>query len=277
MADAEASLKKWRVFGNKYEDAVDIYRQAANAYKISKQFQEAGNAFQKVAECHLQLSSKHEAASAYQNAATCFMKASPKDAINALSRAIELFIDEGRFGPAAKHEQQIGELLEEQGDMEAALSHFETAADYFEGEGQSSAASKVKLKVADYCALAEQYPKAIDIYQDTATAYLANNLLKWSAKDLFFKAAICHLCSEDMVAAKRAMDRYQDMDVTFSQQRECRFLLQVIECCENYNADGMTMAIREYNNITPLDNWKTTMLLRVKNSIAGEGHNEDMT
>ena len=56
-----------------------------------------------------------------------------------------------------------------------------------------------------------------------------------------------------------------------------QFLLQVIECCENYNADGLTMAIREYNNITPLDNWKTTMLLRVKNSIAGEGHNEDMT
>jgi len=277
MADAEASLKKWRVFGNKFEDAVDIYRQAGNAYKVSKQFQEAGVAFQKQAECHLQLNSKHEAASAYQNAATCFTKVNVGQAIDSLGRAVELFVDEGRFQAAAKHEQQIGELLEEQGDMEAALTHFETAADYFEGEGQSSAASKVKIKVADYCALSEKYGRAIDIYEETAIAYLGNNLLKWSAKDLFFKAAVCHLCSEDMVAAKRALDRYQDLDVTFSNQRECKFLLRLVECCEAYDADGMTIAVRDYNNITPLDNWKTTLLLRVKNSIAGEGHNEDMT
>lgn len=154
---------------------------------MSKSFQEAGVAFQKTAECHLQLKSKHEAASAFQNAATCFAKVNPGESINCLERAIELFVDEGRFQAAAKHEQQIGEMLEEQGDMDAALEHFETAADYFEGEGQKSAASKVKIKVADYCALAEKYAKAIEIYEETGIAYLANNLLKWSAKELFFK------------------------------------------------------------------------------------------
>ena len=256
---------------------MDLYKQAANAYKMSKQLEAAGRAFQRQAECHLNLNSKHEAASAYQSAATCFMKINAGEAINSLSRAVELFVDEGRFGPAAKHEQQMGELLEEQGDMESALGHFQTAADYFEGEGQNSAASKVKLKIADYLALSEKYPGAIEMYEETAIAYLANNLLKWSAKDLFFKAAVCHLCSEDIVAAKRALDRYQDLDVTFGQQRECKFLLKIVESCEAYDADGMAMALRQYNDITPLDNWKTTLLLRVKNSISGEGQNEDMT
>jgi alpha-soluble NSF attachment protein len=50
MEEAEASLKKWRMFGNKYEDAAELYRQAANAYKMSKKHQEAGVAFQKLAE-----------------------------------------------------------------------------------------------------------------------------------------------------------------------------------------------------------------------------------
>jgi alpha-soluble NSF attachment protein len=226
---------------------------------------------------HIQCQSKHEAASAFQNAATCFTKVNPTEAISCLIRATEFYVDQGRFQAAAKQHQQIGELLEEQGDMEQALEHFTTAADYYEGEGQNSAANKVKLKVADYYALNEKYEKAIEIYEALAVVYLANNLLKWSAKDLFFKAAICHLCCEDLIAAKRAMERYQDLDVTFSSQRECKFLLKMIEACENYDADGLTIAIRDHNSITPLDNWKTTLLLRVKNSIAAEGQNEDMT
>lgn len=263
------------MFGNKYEDAVELYRQAANAYKISKQFDQAGVAFQKQAECHLQLGSKHEAASAYQNASASFGKINPTEAVNSLIRATELYVDEGRFGPAAKQEQKIGEMLEEAGRMDEALEHFQSAADYFEGEGQASAAAKVKLKVADYLALAHKFDKAIEIYEETAIAYLANNLLKWSAKELFVKAMICYLCAEDLVAAKRAMERYQDLDVTFGGQRECKFLLRLIECCEKYDSDGFTMAVREHNNITPLDKWKTTLLLHAKGTIAGE--NEDMT
>lgn len=265
---------------------------------MSKQFEQAGLAFKKQAECYIQLDSKHEAASAWQAAATAYQKVAPQESIACLTRAVELFVDQGRFQIAAKHEQQIGELLEETGDMEQAMAHYQTAADYFEGEGncdgkervcvlcrpivlcfpgQASAASKVKLKVADHCALTEKYARAIEIYEETGIAYLANNLLKYSAKNLFFQAGICHLCSEDLVAAKRAVERYQDLDVTFSNQRECKFLLKLIECCESYNSDGLTMAVRDFNQITPLDNWKTTLLLRVKNSIGSAGQNEDLT
>ena len=223
------------------------------------------------------LKSKHDAASAFQSAATCYQKTNITDAVECLTRATEYYIDEGRFHIAAKQEQQIGEMLEESGDIEQALAHYQTAADYFEGEGQASAAAKVKLKVADHSAMAEKYAVAIQIYEETGVSYLANNLLKWSAKDLFTKAGICHLCSDDVVSAKRALERYQDLDVTFSNQRECKFLLKLIECCEEYDAEKMTLAIREFNSITPLDNWKTTLLLRVKNLISTEAQNEDMT
>lgn len=278
MADGDAALKKWRPFGNKHEDAVEMYKQAANAYKVAKNFIGAGEAYKKQAECYLVLQSKHEAASAWQNAATCFQKTNLTEAMSCLQRAVELYVDEGRFQIAAKHEQQMGEWLEEQGEVESAMSHFQTAADYFEGEGQSSAASKVKLKVADHCATNEQYAKAIEIYEEIGIAYLANNLLKWSAKDLFFKAAVCHLCQDDLISARRALQRYQDLDVTFATQRECKLLVKLADCCEQYNADAFAAAVKDYNGITPLDNWKTVMLLRVKNSIQQDpGANEDMT
>jgi alpha-soluble NSF attachment protein len=102
---------------------------------MSKQFEQAGLAFKKQAECYLQLNSKHEAASAWQAAATAYQKVAPQESILCLSKAVELFVDEGRFQIAAKHEQQIGELLEETGDVEQAMAHYQTAADYFEGEG----------------------------------------------------------------------------------------------------------------------------------------------
>ncbi len=115
---------------------MELFKQAANAYKLSKSWQEAGTAFLRVsvvtmrticrsctntpprllctqqADCYLQLGSKHEAASAFQNAATCFEKCNIPEAIAALTRSVEFYVDEGRFGMAAKQEQQIGEMLE---------------------------------------------------------------------------------------------------------------------------------------------------------------------
>jgi alpha-soluble NSF attachment protein len=255
-----------------------LYKNAHNAYKMSKQWQEAGVAAQKMAECyHPHLNSKNEAASAFQSAATCFQKVNPAEAVVCLARAVELYVDEGRFQVAAKQEQQIGEWLEEMGDMEQAIPHYQTAADYFDGEGQASAAAKVKLKIADWCARNTQYARAIEIYETTAIAYLANNLLKWSAKELFFKAGLCHLASEDLVAGKRAVERYSDLDVTFSTQRECKLLLKLIEACEKYDSDLLTRHVKEYNALSPLDAWKTDLLLKVKNTVATQGGNDDLT
>ena len=36
-AKAEKKLSGWGLFGNKYEDAADLYEQAANAFKLAKQ------------------------------------------------------------------------------------------------------------------------------------------------------------------------------------------------------------------------------------------------
>ncbi len=92
------------------------------------------------------------------------------------------------------------------------------------------------------------------------------------------KAGICHLCSDDLISAKRAgnsisvflslyvyiyiylylsfslapsflmrtfaVEKYQDMDVTFSTQRECKLLLKLIDTVEAFDADALTAAVR---------------------------------
>ncbi|XP_016093137.1 alpha-soluble NSF attachment protein-like [Sinocyclocheilus grahami] len=146
------------------------------------------------------------------------------EAINCLNRAIEIYTDMGRFTIAAKHHVTIAEIYEtELVDIDKAIAHYEQAADYYKGEESTSSANKCLLKVATYAAQLERYPKAIEIYEQVATHAMDSTLLKYSAKDYFFKAALCQFCV-DMLNAKLAVQKYEEMFPAFSDSRECKLV-----------------------------------------------------
>lgn len=58
-----------------------------------------------------------------------------------------------------------------------------------------SLANKHFLKVADLAALESDYYKAIEHYERIGRSSINNNLMKWSVKDYFLKAGICHLAT----------------------------------------------------------------------------------
>lgn len=57
------------------------------------------------------------------------------------------------------------------------------------------------LKVADLAALEKMYGKAIERYEGVARASANNNLMKWSLKDYFLKAGLCHLAQGVRIAS----------------------------------------------------------------------------
>ncbi|XLT12528.1 hypothetical protein HN51_058218 [Arachis hypogaea] len=75
------------------------------------------------------------------------------------------------------------------------------------------------------CAQLEQYQKSIDIYEAIACQSLNNNLMKYGVKGHLLNAGICELCKGDLVAINNALERYQELDPTFSGTRI--FLLQL--------------------------------------------------
>jgi alpha-soluble NSF attachment protein len=81
--------------------------------------------------------------------------------------------------------------------------------------------------MADLAALAGQYKRAIDAYEQVALASLNSNLTKWSVKDYYLKAGACYLAGKDPVATKQAIERYVVQDPTFTSTREC-ILLEVL-------------------------------------------------
>ncbi|KXJ22338.1 alpha-soluble NSF attachment protein [Exaiptasia diaphana] len=278
LAEAEKKVKSSQGFfgglfggASKLEDAVELYIRAANMFKLAKNWSAAGTAFVEAAKIQqFNLQSKHEAAQHYVDAGTCFKKSDNEESVQCFESAIDIFTDMGRFTMAAKNHITIAEIYENNlVDLEKAIYHYEQAADYYRGEESNSSANKCSLKVAMYSAQMENYPKAIEIYEQVAATAIESSILKYSAKEYFFKAALCHMCV-DVLEAQRALDKYCDMHAAFQDSRECKLLKNLLEAQEEQNVEAFTEAVQEYDSISRLDQWLTTILLRIKKSMNEE-------
>ena len=161
-----------------------------------------------------------------------------------------------------------------QSRLTLAIESYEQAAELFGTEQSRSQQSQCLAKVAELCSAALEPPdllRSAQIYDDLGRQCLESNLLKFNAKGYFLQSIMCHLANGDSIGASQAMQRYENLDYTFSDAREGKFGQQLIECVENYDPEGFATACFEYDRITKLDPWKTSMLVKVKRSIEGEG------
>lgn len=143
---------------SKWEDAGDLFQQAANAFKIEKQFKEAGDAFSKEAECREKSDDGNSAANAWWNAAKVYRIAEqydrmslcptrhPRELLNRFSVAIQAFLQAiaflckaGRFRQAADREKDIAQIyLQNLDNRKEAVNSWIQAADWYEQEDASA-------------------------------------------------------------------------------------------------------------------------------------------
>ncbi|KAK7733332.1 vesicular-fusion protein S17 [Cytospora paraplurivora] len=257
----------------KYQNAADLYIQAANAFRMQKSNQEAGQTFEKAAQIQINnLKEPDDAANTYVDAFKVYRAESPEDAARCLEFSINQYCAKGNFRRAASHKESLGDLFENQlGDMKRALEAYEAAAGWYEGDGASALANKLWLKVADIAALDGDYPKAIEHYEKVASQSINNNLMRYSVKEYFLKAGICHLAAGDMIATQRALEKYRDQDPAFATQREHQLLVDLIAAIEEGDQEKFADKLYAYDQMSKLDKWKTAILLRIKGAIEEAG------
>ncbi|KAH0873908.1 hypothetical protein HID58_071278 [Brassica napus] len=207
--------------------------------------------------------SKHDAANAYAEAAKYYKKVDTNEAASCLERAVNIFCEIGRLNMAASQK------------IDQAIVYYEKAAEFFQNEEVTTSANQCNLKVAQYASQLEQYEKAIKIYEDIARHSLGNNLLKYGVKGHLLNAGMCHLCKADVVSITNALEKYQDLDPTFTGTRECKFLSDLAAAIDEEDIAKFTNVVKEFDSMTPLDSWKTTMLLRVKEKLKAKELEED--
>ncbi|KTW25643.1 hypothetical protein T552_03503 [Pneumocystis carinii B80] len=258
-------------FGNKYSEAAELYIEAANGFRLKKKGKEAGEALEKAALMQLKMEERDDAANTLVEAYKSYRKTDPIDAARVIESAIEMFTIRGNFRRAASYKMDVASLYElELMDSQKALESYDEAGEWYSNDQAEALANKAFLKVGEIAALNEQYPLAIRKFEDVARKSINNNLMKWGVKDCLFKAGLCHLNSGDMVATRRALEHYIDLDITFQSTREYKLLEDILEAIESGDSDLFTEKIREYDQLSKFDKWKTTLLLRIKKSINEE-------
>jgi len=223
----------------------------------------------------------------------------------------------GRLQMAARQYKSIAELQEEQGHKDECLKSYARAADLFDGENSTSESNKCRLKVAHISADKGNYDEAIkvpfpllarfpppgssllprpqipqspppkkkikkptkQIFEDIARQSVDSNLLKYSAKGYLLNAGICHLARGRKEDISNAVERYKDIDMSFDASRECKLLEDLAAAMENGDSDAFTTAVSEFDSLTRLDPWKTSLLLAAKKLVqkGAEAEEEDLT
>ncbi|KAF8078669.1 soluble NSF attachment protein [Lyophyllum atratum] len=258
----------------KFEEAGDLYQQAANSFKLEKLFKEAGDSFAREAECREKCKEQNEAANAWWNAAKAYKRGFPDLAIQALTQTIVHLTQAGRFRQAADREKEIGQIyLQESNDLRKACESYVRAGEWYAQEDATATANACYKDAADLHADLDEYPQAIARYEQVADHSLTSALTKYSVKEYWLKAGLCALAMNDVVTAKRNLTKYSNQDATFASTREAKFLTALIEAVEAGDQEAFTGAVVEFDQVTKLDNWKTGMLLKIKRSI----ENDDMT
>ncbi|KAL9180661.1 hypothetical protein ACHAXT_011114 [Thalassiosira profunda] len=216
------------------------------------------------------LKSLGEASKCLSDAGACLKKSHPAEAVGCYRSAVTLLCDAGRLNQAAKLSKQIAEIFENDGAeaedggdaVAAAIASYQQAAELFEMEQAKSQASSCLQKVAELSSGALDPPdllKAAEIYESLGRACLESNLLKYNAKSHFLNAIMCHLANGDAVGASQALARFDGLDYTFADAREGKFASQLVECVDGIDPEGFATACFEYDRISKLDPWKTSI------------------
>lgn len=302
-AEAEKALTRTSIgsifgFGKqqKYEDALNYYKAAANAYKLADQFKESGDCYVKASEMAAVVDENPTSVDVVNNvieAANVYKRVDIAAAIETFGKAIKMYCDSGRLGQAARYQKEVADMFESDGNLEMALQMFEQAADLYSKDNKKSNSKDCLVKVATIsstraCNLRneksdpmnankaiEEFQKASAIFEQVGKECLESKLGSFSAKGYFFQSLLCTLALGDEVAIEQKLNHYKNVDYSFPNSRECQFVEKLLSAIQSMSVEEFATACSEFDRITPLDPWKTSVLLAIKNVTVGTGGEEE--
>lgn len=256
---------------SKHEESIELFKEAANKFRVDNRMTEAGQALVRAAEMELKTGEKDFASNSYYEASKCFRMTRPDQAMMALDRCANLLVERGRFRQAADRKKNMAELYRDDPNrLDQGLAAYEQAATWYTQEGASATASACNREAAQLAIQLEQYPKAIELWEAVAAASLGSNLTKYSVKEYYLNAGLCYLAIPDVGAATRAMGFYAQQDPGFPSTTEGQFLHGVLQACEHGELDAFDQRVQEFDRMKPITGWRATLLQSVRKAISDE-------
>ncbi|CAG9865064.1 unnamed protein product [Phyllotreta striolata] len=247
------------------QESVEYFKRAGNLFRTAKNWPQAATAFSDAANLSLKRNDCGEAAYSLVEAANCYKNFDRSRAIEVYLKAIDIYEKNGKVMTTAKYYQIIAEILDDELDIDEAIHYYAKAARLYRKESSFAAANKCYEKIAEHTALMQNYIEAIKIFEEIACWDMASSIHKYAAKQYFFRAAICLLCTGCDVAAK--LRTYLNIHPAFEDTKEHRLIMYLHNCLQVGDAEGYERAIKKFDAVTELSQWHITMLLRAKNNM----------
>ncbi|XP_053056291.1 beta-soluble NSF attachment protein isoform X6 [Neofelis nebulosa] len=147
-------------------------------------------------------------------------------------------------------------------DPQEAINCLNAAIDIYTDMGRFTIAAKHHITIAEiYETELVDIEKAIAHYEQSADYYKGEESNSSANKCLLKVAAYAAQLEQYQKAIEiyeqLALEKYEEMFPAFTDSRECKLL-----------------KVKEFDSISRLDQWLTTMLLRIKKSIQGDGEGD---
>eukprot|EP00172_Hildenbrandia_rubra_P002530 Plantae.Rhodophyta-Hildenbrandia_rubra.ctg3423.p1 GENE.Plantae.Rhodophyta-Hildenbrandia_rubra.ctg3423~~Plantae.Rhodophyta-Hildenbrandia_rubra.ctg3423.p1 ORF type:complete len:304 (-),score=85.07 Plantae.Rhodophyta-Hildenbrandia_rubra.ctg3423:303-1214(-) len=263
---------------NKFEEAAETFASAGGKLSLARSWALAGQAFMESAEAYSKVpDSKYNVATKYEEAGKMYQNVNVNKAADVWEKAVQAFmdLDPPNASRCAKICSNLSEIYEKLGNKDKEMESCTRAAEFYHLAGLGTHATSMKRRIAELKGKNGMFAEAAEVFEEIGRGNAQNKTLKYSVKEDLLKAGICWLCLGDDVRASRAMAEYTEIDPTFAESREGKLLESMIGAVEESNVEAFTAAVQEYDSISTLDSWKTTMMLKIKTSIKDD--EEDLT
>ena len=196
-------------------------------------------------------------------ASKAYRKDSPGDSSRCYLQIVQHFIDEGgNFRRAAKYQEELAKLYDEENDSKNARPAYALAAQWYEGDNATMTAIRLIERSAEYAALDGDYLDAINRFEHAADLCLLKDAMKYSVPKYLLHAGYCHLAL-DIVGAMRALPGYQKMNSSVpSSKGELAFLEDLTETVERGDSQAFEDKQRAWYGMNAQTIWEHTIVTR---------------
>ena len=201
-------------------------------------------------------------ANTLQEAFKVYKEDYPEDAARCLIQSIDHYVYKGNYRRAATQKQNLAELYEQNKDTVNARSAYSETAQWYEDDNAPALANKFNLKAAEFAAWEGDYLDAVQRFEHVAERTRGNPTMKFSLKMYLLNAGICHLAL-DIVGAKRALERYPEIDADFPTTDQYKLLADLTELVEQGDSEAFASRLKAWENsgMKP-EKWQFAVWLR---------------
>lgn len=261
----------------KSESAISLYSKACIIYQREMKYENAAMCFEEVAS--IKERQGEDAYSEYQEAAYYYSFSNFEKTKELAQKCCRNYEDKGQFHKSGDVYENLAKHFEKEKDYKSAVGLYDKAAKSYSLmlSGYKSKEKSCLLKSFDLSCIHEigDWRDISEGYTLIGKEYLIEPMLKYSAKELFFKVVCLYLLNDDYIQARAILNDFKGQDPSFDGSSEYVFLEKSIEAFRIKGKEIYEDAFKYYKstNSNGYDEWKKTILNRIYKKLIGDNDN----